>query len=128
MGLGEDLDAHLSDDVQRGFTRRGPHRAELELLCDSAPVQQVLSRGQQKMLVIAMHLASFDLIATKAPGRRPILLLDDLSAELDFTNREKVMKALEDRVGQFFVTRLTDDRLPQPAGTTVFHVEQGQLV
>lgn len=127
-GLREELDAQLDDDMQRGFTRSGPHRAELEILSASGLAQKVLSRGQQKMLVIALHLATFDLIVKEALQRRPVLLLDDLAAELDLANRGKVLGALEARSGQCFITRLSDDRLPTPSGGAVFHVEQGQLV
>jgi DNA replication and repair protein RecF len=127
-GLREELEARVDDDIQRGFTGRGPHRAELEILCDSGLAQKVLSRGQQKMLVIALHLATFDYIAERARSRRPILLFDDLAAELDVSNRARVLDALEARDGQYFVTRLTDDRLPLTSRRAVFHVEHGQLV
>jgi recombinational DNA repair ATPase RecF len=80
------------------------------------------------MLVIAINLAAYDVIVAAHPDRRPIWLIDDLAAELDLTNRQRVMAALSERDTQAFITRLNDERLPGDRTDAVFHVERGQLI
>lgn len=126
-GLQEDLKLRTAHDQRRGFTSRGPHRAELEIRCLERLAENVLSRGQQKMLVIAIHLATMDTIAAHRATRLPILLLDDLAAELDYENRQRVMQAVVGRDCQAFITRLSDDRLPEPPGCSTWNMEHGEL-
>jgi DNA replication and repair protein RecF len=130
--LRDELDSRLQDDLRQGYTGRGPHRAEIEVLAVQSskgrPAAKVLSRGQLKMLVIAINLAAYDVIVAAHPDRRPIWLIDDLAAELDLTNRQRVMAALSERDAQAFITRLNDERLPGDRTDAVFHVERGQLI
>jgi recombinational DNA repair ATPase RecF len=79
------------------------------------------------MLVIAINLAAYDVIVGTGTGRQPIWLIDDLAAELDLRNRERVMAALSERDTQAFITRLSDERLPCDRTGAVFHVEHGHL-
>jgi DNA replication and repair protein RecF len=126
------LAARMEDDLRQGYTGRGPHRAELEVMAVNGdrehPAAKVLSRGQLKLLVIALNLAVFDVIAEGEGVRRPVWLLDDLAAELDASNRTRVISALHTRATQTFVTRLNDEALPTHAIDTMFHVEQGRLL
>lgn len=126
-GLEEDLKARTAQDCRQGFTSRGPHRAELEIRCAEGLAEKVLSRGQQKMLVIAIHLATMDMIARHRATRLPILLLDDLASELDFENRTRIVDAIVERDCQAFITRLSDDRLPEPPGCSTWNMEHGEL-
>jgi len=131
VGLEDELDVRLADDLRQGHTSRGPHRAELDVLAlhteKGRPAAKVLSRGQLKMLVIAINLAAFDVIVASVADRRPIWLIDDLAAELDLVNRARVLDALAARETQAFVTRLSDETLPDGGIDTVFHVKHGQL-
>lgn len=131
--LFEELSERTREDLVRGFTTRGPHRADLVFYAGGVNrkrelVEKSLSRGQLKMFVIALHLAVLDVVMSAAKAQNPILLVDDLAAELDFRNRERVVDAIDARGCQAFLTRLTDDRLPEGEGCGVFHVEQGELV
>lgn len=131
-----EIAGQTTGDIARGFTSRGPHRAEWLVTvagqgsaeARQMPVEKSLSRGQLKMLVLALNLALIDLMGAAESAIHPVLLIDDLAAELDYANREKVMTAVAERSCQAFMTRLTDDRLPEPPGIPVFHVEQGRLV
>lgn len=128
-----ELSKRTREDLERGFTTRGPHRADLVFYAGGGNkkrelIEKSLSRGQLKMFVIALHLAVMDVVMGEDKAREPVLLVDDLAAELDFPNRERVVDAIEARGCQAFVTRLTDDRLPQGEGCGLFHVEQGELV
>ncbi len=126
--LESELQARTRYDEERGFTSRGPHRAELEIRSAEGPAAKILSRGQQKMLVIALHLAAIDTIKAAVPTGLPVLLVDDLAAELDLGNRNRVIDAICARDCQAFITRLTDDRLPEPAGCSTWNMKRGQLV
>lgn len=122
------LDERLESDLRLGYTNRGPHRAELEISSDADAVAKKLSRGQQKLLVFALNLGLIDLIR-ESTARQPILLVDDLAAELDSENKIRLLKELDNRGLQCFITMIDDQVLPIACidQARVFHVKQGQL-
>jgi DNA replication and repair protein RecF len=124
----QELTQTLAHDRRRGFTCSGPHRADLIFNYQGQPAAQVISRGQQKLLVIALFLAQAELL-TRKTGRSSVLLFDDLAAELDTAHRQKVLAVLEGMAVQVFITALDKDAI-QPEGADVkrFHVEHGRLV
>jgi len=96
-------------------------------LADGVLAEKKLSRGQQKLLVLAINLVLADMIKARKTTT-PILLIDDLAAELDPGNRERVMRELEQRGAQVFLTQIEPHMLPTSApGKTTFHVEHGTL-
>lgn len=110
-------------DIEQGTTTVGPHRADLVLQLEGRDVRQRVSRGQQKLLVYVLRLAQARLLP-----RGCVLLLDDLSAELDATHRRTVVEAAAGLGVQVFVTSIEAGMVPLPPGVTckVFHVEQGE--
>ena len=124
----QQLDEKLEMDLRMGFTSRGPQRAELELTADSYTAEKKLSRGQQKLLVVAINLALMDLLSRD--GRYPpILLIDDLAAELDQRNRQRILQELEHRNGQVFLTKIEETSLAAAnKESKMFHVDHGALV
>ena len=113
-------------ELSQGFTLYGPHRADLVLVVDGHPVSQRLSRGQQKIVVIALRLALLALWR-KGSASRPILLLDDLAAELDAAHRELVMRHVHCMDVQTFITTIEAERVPFIDQALWFHVEQGHI-
>jgi DNA replication and repair protein RecF len=118
-------------DAQRGFTQAGAHRADLKVKVGKLAAADVLSRGQQKLLVAALRLAQGKLLQQQT-GRRPIYLVDDLPAELDKRHRERFVEALFDTGSQVFITCVDVDNLvaayadrEKPA---MFHVEHGRVI
>jgi DNA replication and repair protein RecF len=115
-------------DFKYGATQAGPHRAELLLKFGKDKATDVLSRGQLKVLVIALKIAQGQLLNSLS-DMRCTFLVDDLAAELDTTNRSAVLQLLYDTRGQVFVTaveRADIDRcLPEAATPAMFHVERG---
>ncbi len=115
-------------DRQQGYTRSGPHRADLELFVGEHRAGQRVSRGQQKLLVFALILAQLRLLRA-ARGDDAILMVDDLGAELDAVHLDRLWSALLDSGSQLVVTgtdlreRLTlnNDR------DALFHVERGEV-
>jgi len=113
--------------IRMGHLLQGPQRADLQLLSGGEEAQHRLSRGQQKVAVMALTLAKAQLIA-EASGTEPILLVDDLPAELDEVRRKDVLGALEQVDAQVFVTCIEPQTIVGLDGTpTWFHVEHGRL-
>lgn len=117
----------LASDRLRGFTQSGPHRADLDFRVDERQAQTVLSRGEGKLMVVGLLLAQVE--AIRARGVEPVVLVDDLAAELDQFSRSRLLGYLAESGGQTFVTALTEEQLESlPDGSaTVFHVEQGNV-
>lgn len=113
-------------DLRHGFTHIGPQRAEISIAIGGQSVERTLSRGQLKMVVFGLHLAQLDLLA-KRRGVRPVLLVDDLGAELDQSNQRTLMQALESRSNQVFVTGITAPPVAGLPRMGMFHVEHGHL-
>lgn len=110
-----------------GYTRYGPHRADLVLQVRGARASERVSRGQQKLLVFALVFAQISVLAEHS-GARPILLVDDLRAELDKQHCRRVMQALEQSGMQVWITSTDTDLLPTSGHPhCLFHVEHGVI-
>lgn len=123
--LKEDLLATANMDLICGYTNRGPHRADLEVLLDGRQVKSVLSRGQLKTFVCIMLLARAKLLGDMRTG---IFLIDDLHAELDKVNCGLFISAIKSLDCQVFITGVEADLLKarmHGCETKMFHVEQG---
>jgi len=105
----------------------GPHRAELRVISDGAPVRQVISRGQAKL--VACVLVEAQLACLAARGRAPpVLLIDDICAELDQNARAEVLEMLLKPGRQAFVSVIDNKWLPDGSYSSdalLFHVERG---
>lgn len=128
--LDDVLDNSLQRDIRRGFTHFGPHRADLKIEVNNISAGQVLSRGQQKLVVCAMRLAQCQLMV-KSTQKKCVLLIDDLPAEIDSVHQAKLCQLLDSLDIQLFMTCVSaDDLLNQPwlerNEIKVFHVKQGE--
>ena len=122
------LQAGLSRDRQRGFTGRGPQRADLRMTANGTPVRYTLSRGEMKLCVVGLLLTQAMLLK-RVTGRVPVLLVDELASDLDRDNRRRILDAILALEAQAFITSV-DSYWPElPGGVTrkVFHVEQGRV-
>lgn len=108
--LMEALDAAREQDRRCGFTRAGPHRADFAIRLGGQPISQCLSRGQQKLLLVALLLAQAQLYRSRR-GEACILLIDDLPAELDRHHRDRMAACLAEVEVQLFVTAIEPDLL-----------------
>jgi DNA replication and repair protein RecF len=98
-----------SDELRRGTSLVGPHRDDLELLIGTLPARGYSSHGEAWSLALALKLATFEVLAEV--GDRPIVLLDDVFAELDTTRRERLASACE-RFDQVLVTAAVEEDVP----------------
>ncbi|MHB0774998.1 DNA replication/repair protein RecF [Halomonas sp. WWR20] len=128
--LAEVLQAGRDTDRQMGFTQLGPQRADLRIRIDRRAAVEVLSRGQQKLVVSAMKLAQGRLLEMLT-GRTCIYLIDDLPAELDAAHRRVFCHWLERQHCQVFITSVdiesVADIWQRETDVTMFHVKHGRL-
>lgn len=124
------LEESWVSDLKQGFTQLGPQRADLKIKVDKQSAIEVLSRGQQKMVVCALKLAQAKLYQT-AKNTPCIFLVDDLAAELDISHRKALCSLLEDLQCQVFVTAVEATQMAdcwsKPSQIKTFHVEHGIL-
>lgn len=118
------LQRRWEQDCRQGFTGLGPHRADLQIRAAELNAAKRLSRGQQKLVVVGLLLAQASVQQALA-GERPVLLLDDLPAELDASHRARVADELVHAGCQALVTTVDRDSLPVAPDWGLFHVEQG---
>jgi DNA replication and repair protein RecF len=90
-------------DAKRGSSRVGPHRDDLALSWDGTLVRGFASQGQHRSVVLALKAAEARVVATER-GLRPVLLLDDVSSELDRDRTSALFSYLEAQEGQVFLT------------------------
>ena len=124
------LASNLDRDIKYGATQLGPHRADLSIKIGRHNASEVLSRGQQKLLVSAMKIAQSQLLfsLTKEKG---LYLIDDLPSELDANNRILICRLLEELGCQIFITCVDAAELEKCWSADVssgkFHVEHGKI-
>jgi DNA replication and repair protein RecF len=90
-------------ELHQGTSLVGPHRDEVELSINQTPARQYGSQGQQRTLVLALKLAELQLIE-EVVGESPLLLLDDVLAELDPSRQNQLLDAIQDRVQTIITT------------------------
>ena len=86
-------------DNQKTYTQFGAHQADILIEVNQNKAKQVLSRGQQKIILIALRLAQANLLQQEC-----LYLIDDLPAELDEIHQKKLMEYLAQRNGQYVIT------------------------
>lgn len=99
--LADSLMRHFDYDFRLRHTRYGPHRADIKLSIEGGSADNRLSRGQQKTLILAMYLAQIDLIGEYGSAT-PLLIFDDIAAELDANKRNLVLNYLTNLNCQMF--------------------------
>jgi DNA replication and repair protein RecF len=98
-----ELAARRAQDARRGHASAGPHRDDLRLAIGDHVVRGVASQGQHRAVVLALKAAEVDVVGA-ARGVRPVLLLDDVSSELDRGRTAALFEFLRTHEGQVFLT------------------------
>jgi len=122
--LGTELESSWKRDLKAGYTHVGVQRADMSLKAGGKSIANMLSRGQGKAIVCTAITGLADLV-TQRTQTRPILLIDDLAAELDDHLRESIVDMIKDVGGQKIFTAIKPSHLPEIADLAggVFHVE-----
>lgn len=124
QSLFESLEQGRERDRERGFTQSGPHRADIAIKFIDKGASHTASRGQQKLILAAMHIAQATLIS-QAGDSPPIILIDDLASELDKKNRDLLISRLMRLNTQVF---LTGTEPLEGYSIKLFHVEHGTII
>lgn len=132
--LHEALNGSLGKDYKYGYTVLGPQRADLKIKIGQNNAVDILSRGQQKLLLSALKIAQGCLLQRET-GKQCLFLVDDLPAELDVSNRLKVCTLLESLKCQIFITCVEKTELEycwaetaqKPPEKKLFHVKHGKI-
>lgn len=99
----EKIEHRAVAEQHQGTTLVGPHRDEVELTINQTPARLYGSQGQQRTLVLALKLAELKLIE-EVVGEPPLLLLDDVLAELDPNRQNQLLDAIQDRFQTLITT------------------------
>ncbi len=121
------LEVKLPAELAQKTSLVGPHRDEVRFTLNGHPARTYASQGQQRTLVLALKLAELELLETVL-GETPLLLLDDVLAELDLKRQQHLLTVIGERVQTIITT--TDLERFDPAwlaGAQRFQVVQGQL-
>jgi DNA replication and repair protein RecF len=111
------------------MTLAGPHRDDLEFVLNGMPLKRFGSQGQQRSFVLALKMAEISYLEDKF-GDPPILLLDDMTSELDRKRNRNFMEFLEQRQMQVFITTtsLQNIMLHEAEQLCTFRIEAGQVL
>ena len=118
------LEERRRDELERGVTLVGPHRDDIDLAIGELPARGYASHGESWSLALALRLASFHVL--REEGDDPVLILDDVFAELDGRRREHLAKLAAD-VEQVLVTAAVSDDVPDVLSGERFHVAAGEV-
>ncbi len=133
--LSEAVQSQRVREQERRYRRSmvGPQRADVRFLTGKQPVQDIFSRGQLKVLGHLLKLSQVRLLHENSGGVEPLILLDDLTAELDQGNLNRMLRELGKTGFQVFISSLTADQIRSGLSeetkipVRVFHVEQGTV-
>lgn len=128
QGFRQALRARRSDEIQRGVTTIGPHRDELRFLANGIDLGHFGSRGQIRTAMLSLKLAEVNWMRERT-GFWPVLLLDEVLAELDTTRRSDLLARLTDAEQALLTTtdlELFDGTFVQRAA--VWQIHSGRLV
>ncbi|ANS84033.1 DNA replication/repair protein RecF [Vibrio scophthalmi] len=124
----EILEKNFERDQSLGYTFSGPNKADLRIKVNATPVEDVLSRGQLKLMVCALRVAQGQHL-TEMTGKQCIYLIDDFASELDSQRRKRLADCLKETGAQVFVSSITESHIADMRGENgkMFHVEHGTI-
>lgn len=120
------LQSVRNKELERGITLVGPHRDDLVLLLGSLPAKGYASHGESWSYALALRLASIALLRVETRSGDPILILDDVFAELDAGRRERLAQMVKENE-QVLITAAVAEDIPKDLIATVFHVKAGAV-
>jgi DNA replication and repair protein RecF len=113
-------------ELERGVSLVGPHRDDLLLLLGTLPAKGYISHGESWSYALSLKLASAALIRKEARAGDPVLILDDVFAELDSTRRSR-LAALVSHNEQVIITAAVAEDVPAELKASRFSVQDGTL-
>lgn len=122
------LERNFERDRALTYTASGPHKADFRIRAEGTPVEDLLSRGQLKLLMCALRLAQGEFL-TRQSGRRCVYLIDDFASELDDSRRRLLAERLKATQAQVFVSAISSEHVIDMTDEKgkMFRVEQGKI-
>jgi DNA replication and repair protein RecF len=120
----DELERRRREELDRGLTLVGPHRDDIVLSLGDLPVKGYASHGESWSFALALRLASYDLL--RADGDDPVLILDDVFAELDTGRRAQLADLVAD-AEQVLITAAVPEDIPEQLRGRRFTVAGGQV-
>ena len=114
------------NELDRGITMVGPHRDDLVLMLSDLPAKGYASHGESWSFALALRLASISLLRTETRSGDPILILDDVFAELDAGRRSRLAELVAGNE-QVIITAAVGDDVPVELKARVFKVAAGEV-
>ena len=112
------------EEIRRGVTLVGPQRDDIELSIGSLPAKGYASHGESWSLALALRLGGFELV--RDDGTEPVLVLDDVFAELDASRRTRLADAIR-HAEQVLITAAVGSDVPEFPSERRFRVEAGTV-
>ena len=114
-------------ELDRGLTLVGPHRDDLVLTLNGLPARGYASHGESWSFALALKLAAAATLRTDSPLGDPVVILDDVFAELDVSRRARLAGAIAD-YAQVLITAAVLDDVPDELRAHTVHIRAGQIV
>ena len=124
LALLDAMEARRRDEIQRGVTLVGPQRDDVELSIGALPAKGYASHGESWSLALALRLGGFMLV--RDDGVEPVLVLDDVFAELDTSRRERLAGAIAG-AEQVLITAAVGADVPDFPAERRFRVDAGSV-
>jgi DNA replication and repair protein RecF len=126
IAMKEKLKERQQDELDRGLTLVGPHRDDMEVMIGELPAKGYASHGESWSVALALKLASFDLLKATSPAGDPVLILDDVFAELDAARRNQLILRVKN-VEQVLITAAVMEDVPKELVGNKLFVNNGKV-
>lgn len=121
------LDRLRRNEIDRGVTLAGPHRDDLVLGLNTMPARGYASHGESWSFALALKLASAGVLRTESTVGDPVLILDDVFAELDVSRRQRLATAIAG-FEQVLITAAVFGDVPDELSTNTVRISKGAIV
>lgn len=119
------ISAKAVQEIERGVTLSGPHRDDISLTINNMPAKTHSSHGESWSLAISLRLAAAKLLQN-GPLGDPVLILDDVFAELDSSRRQQLADSVKD-FEQVLITTADAEDVPNVLRGTIIEIEAGHI-
>lgn len=124
--LNEHYSHNIDEDVNKGYTLKGPHRDDLSIKINGIDAKAFGSQGQQRTCALSLKLSELDIIKSEV-GEYPVLLLDDVLSELDISRQKFLIEALKNVQTMLTCTSLNDIKDFHFEDKDIFEVKEGKI-
>lgn len=122
------LEERRKEEIQRGQALVGPHRDDIVFCINEKEATKYASQGQQRTIVLSLKLAELEIITQKT-GETPVLLLDDVLAELDDVRQNYLLQTIDEKIQTIITsvdTLLFDEKFLK--GVKIYSIENGATI